>query len=132
MSSDIELAAYAGSAIAKSNPMKTGITATKLAIAAFIVPYIFCMNPQMLLIDVTALGMVQIILTSLIGLFGVSAGVEGYLLKSMNPFERIVIAAGGLMMMVPGTVTDFVGVALFAVVVIFQLIGKKRANTAAA
>lgn len=128
----VALAAYAGSAIAKSNPMKTGITATKLAIAAFIVPYIFCMNPQMLLIDVTALGMVQIILTSLIGLFGVSAGVEGYLLKSMNPFERIVIAAGGLMMMVPGTVTDFVGVALFAVVVIFQLIGKKRANTAAA
>lgn len=128
----VALAAYAGSAIAKSNPMKTGITATKLAIAAFIVPYIFCMNPQMLLIDVTALGMVQIILTSLIGLFGVSAGVEGYLLKSMNAFERIVIAAGGLMMMVPGTVTDFVGVALFAVVVIFQLIGKKRANTAAA
>lgn len=128
----VALAAYAGSAIAKSNPMKTGITATKLAIAAFIVPYIFCMNPQMLLIDVTTLGMIQIILSSLIGLFGVSAGVEGYLLKSMNPFERIVIAAGGLMMMVPGTVTDFVGVALFAVVVIFQLIGRKRANTAAA
>lgn len=128
----VALAAYAGSAIAKSNPMKTGITATKLAIAAFIVPYIFCMNPQMLLIDVTTLGMIQIILSSLIGLFGVSAGVEGYLLKSMNPFERIVIAAGGLMMMVPGTVTDFIGVALFAVVVIFQLIGKKRANTAAA
>lgn len=128
----VALAAYAGSAIAKSNPMKTGITATKLAIAAFIVPYIFCMNPQMLLIDVTTLGMIQIILSSLIGLFGVSAGVEGYLLKSMNPFERIVIAAGGLMMMVPGTVTDFIGVALFAVVVIFQLIGKKRANAAAA
>ncbi len=127
----VALAAYAGSAIAKSNPMKTGITATKLAIAAFIVPYIFCMNPQMLLIDVTVFGMIQIILTSLIGLFGVSSGVEGYLIKSMNVFERIVIAVGGLMMMVPGTASDFIGVALFALVVVLQIIGKKKANAAA-
>ena len=67
----VALAAYAGSAIAKSNPMKTGINATKLAIGAFIVPYIFCLNPAMLLIDVTAFGIIQIVITSLVGIFGV-------------------------------------------------------------
>ena len=75
----VALAAYAGSAIAKSNPMKTGINATKLAIGAFIVPYIFCMNPSMLLIDITVIKMVQIIITSFVGIFGVAASLNGFL-----------------------------------------------------
>ena len=56
----VALAAYAGSAIAESNPMKTGINATKLAIAAFIVPYIFCLNTSMLLVDASALQVAEI------------------------------------------------------------------------
>ena len=69
----VALAAYAGSAIAESNPMKTGINATKLAIAAFIVPYIFCLNTSMLLVDASALQVAEIIITSLLGIFGVAA-----------------------------------------------------------
>jgi len=122
----VALAAYAGSAIAKSNPMKTGINATKLAIAAFIVPYIFCMNPAMLLIDVDVWGIVQIIITSLVGLFGISAALEGYLKCPMHPFIRIMSAAGGLMMMIPDTLTDVIGIALMVAVFIIQTIKAKK------
>jgi TRAP transporter 4TM/12TM fusion protein len=127
----VALAAYAGSAIAKANPMKTGINATKLAIAAFIVPYIFCMNPAMLLIDVTFGSMVQIIITSLVGLFGVAAALEGYLLKELNPIFRIAIGIGGILMMIPGTFTDVIGVVLFVIVAGIQVI-QKRTQAAAA
>ena len=127
----VALAAYAGSAIAKSNPMKTGINATKLAIAAFIVPYIFCMNPAMLLIDVTVWSMIQIIITSLVGLFGVAAALEGYLLLPMNPLFRIACAVGGILMMIPGTFTDVIGIALFAAVAVIQLVQKKNAAAVA-
>ena len=127
----VALAAYAGSAIAKSNPMKTGINATKLAIAAFIVPYIFCMNPAMLLIDVTALGIVQIIITSLLGLIGVAAALEGYLKAPLHPIMRIASAIGGLLMMDPGSFTDIIGIALLAFVFIWQMIKAKKAPKAA-
>ena len=89
----VALAAYAGSAIARSNPMKTALNASKLAIAVFIVPYVFCYNPSMLLIDTTPLAVIQIAATSLIGIFGVAAALEGYCFTHMNPVARIAIAA---------------------------------------
>ena len=122
----VALAAYAGSAIAKSNPMKTGINATKLAIAAFIVPYIFCMNPAMLLVDVTALGIVQIIITSLCGLIGVAAALEGYLCAQMHPVVRVISAVGGLLMMDPGSLTDIIGIALLVGVFVWQKVKEKK------
>ncbi len=124
----VALAAYAGSAIAKSNPMKTGINATKLAIGAFVVPYIFCLNPAMLLIDVTPLGVIQIIITSLIGIFGVAAAMNGYLYRKLNWAARMAICVAGLMMMDPGFVTDLIGIALMAVIVLIQYLGAKKAN----
>ena len=124
----VALAAYAGSAIAKSNPMKTGINATKLAIGAFIVPYIFCMNPAMLLIDVTVWNMIQIIVTSFVGMFGVAAALEGYLLTEMHWITRIMCAAGGLLMMIPGSVTDFIGIGLLVVVLLIEKFGSKKLN----
>ena len=124
----VALAAYAGSAIAKSNPMKTGINATKLAIGAFVVPYIFCLNPAMLLIDVTPLGVIQIIITSLFGIFGVAAAMNGYLYRKLNWAARIAICVAGLMMMDPGFVTDVIGIALMAVIVLIQYLGAKKAT----
>ena len=124
----VALAAYAGSAIAKSNPMKTGINATKLAIGAFIVPYIFCMNPAMLLIDVTVWNMIQIIVTSFVGMFGVAAALEGYLLTEMHWITRIMCAAGGLLMMIPGSATDFIGIGLLVVVLLIEKFGSKKLN----
>jgi len=123
----VALAAYAGSAIAKSNPMKTAFQATRLAIAAFLIPYIFAMNPAMLFIDTNAIGVIQVIVTSIIGIVGVAAGLEGYLMRNMNAIERILIAAGGLLMLIPGTVTDLVGIIIIVALGGMQMAQKKKA-----
>ncbi len=127
----VALAAYAGSAIAKSNPMKTGINATKLAIGAFVVPYIFCLNPAMLFIDTTAFTVVQIIVTSLVGIFGVAAAMNGYLFRHIGWPARIIICVAGLLMMDPTPVTDMIGIVLFAAAVAWQYFGAKRSAAAA-
>ena len=98
----VALAAYAGSAIAKSNPMKTALNASRLAIAAFIVPYIFAFNPAMLFIDADVVQVVIIIVTSLVGLTGVAGGLEGYMVTNMNPIQRILAVVGGLCLIIPG------------------------------
>ena len=123
----VALAAYAGSAIAKADPMKTGVNATKLAIAAFIVPYIFAMNPQMLLVNVdSAFQVVQIIISSLLGLFGVAAALNGFLYRHIPTPVRLVLAAGGLAMMIPGAVTDIVGLVIVGGIILYQHNAAKR------
>ena len=123
----VALAAYAGSAIAKAPPMKTAINATKLAIAAFIVPYIFAMNPAMLLVNVESVfQVVQIVISSLIGLFGVAAALNGFLYRKINPLFRLLLVVGGLGMMVPGTLTDVTGLAIVAGIVLWQRMSTKR------
>ncbi len=128
----VALAAYAGSAIAKSNPMKTGITATRLAITAFIVPYIFAFSPEMLIVgsDKPWYEIVLLVITALVGIFIISAGMEGYMMRRMSIVERIIALAGGLCMIIPGITTDLVGLALIAVVVAIQFIGKKKDKSA--
>ena len=121
----VALAAYAGAAIAQANPMKTAWTATKLAIGAFIVPYIFALNPAMLFIDTTAGEVILICVTSLVGMYAVSASLQGYLLDKMPVWQRILSVAGGLLLIYPGAVTDAIGVALVAIVVVIQLIQRK-------
>ena len=124
----VALAAYAGSAIAKAPPMKTAFNASKLAIAAFIVPYIFAMNPAMLLIDTTPLQVVIVVATSIIGIFGVASGLNGYLFKPMNPLIRIVLIAAGLLMMDPTVTTDAIGIVLMAAVILLQyILARKKA-----
>ncbi|MBQ0000901.1 MAG: TRAP transporter permease [Clostridiales bacterium] len=119
----VALAAYAGSAIAKSSPMKTAFTASRLAIAAFIVPYICALNPQMLLIDADVLSVIQITITAVIGIFGVSAGMAGFLYKPMNPVIRLLAIGGGLTLLMPGLMTDVIGLVIVVAVVLFQRMG---------
>lgn len=129
----VALAAYAGSAIAKSNPMKTGINATKLAIAAFIVPYIFAYNPSMLFVgNVEWYDVLLISVTALLGLFGIAAALNGHLFRKIPMVLRFALVAGGLGMMIPGLTSDLIGLAVVAAVVVFQYIsGKKQAASAA-
>ena len=128
----VALAAYAGSAIAKSDPMKTGINATKLAIAAFIVPYIFAMNPSMLLMDQGVLAAIQVIITSCLGIFGIAAALEGYIVTRAPWWQRILLAAGGLCLIDPEFMTDVVGVAVIVVVIVLQIVLRKHSEPAAA
>ena len=123
----VALAAYAGSAIAKSNPMKTGINATKLAIAAFIVPFIFAYNPQMLFENVTSVfQVVQIVITALLGIFAVAAGLEGYIFRKMGWPLRVLAVIGGLTLLIPGTVSDLIGLVIVAGIIALQLLQNKR------
>ena len=127
----VALAAYAGSAIAKADPMKTGFNATKLAIAAFIVPYIFAFSPQMLFVDVTgAFQVVQICISALLGIFGVAAALNGFLYRPVPVLLRLLLAIGGLGMMIPGTASDIAGFVLVVGIVLYQRYSARR--TAAA
>ncbi len=122
----VALAAYAGAAIGQANPMKTAFTATKLAIGAFIVPYVFALNPAMLFIDTTAWEVILICITSCVGIFAVSASLEGYFLHHMSWYERIISALGGLLLIYPGLATDTIGIALVGIVLGVQFITRKK------
>ena len=129
----VALAAYAGAAIAQANPMRTALNATKLAIAAFIVPYILALNPVMVLVDVSGpLQIVGIVVTSLIGIFGVSAGLAGYFLDFMNWPQRILAIVGGLMLIDPSVTTDIIGIVLVALVLVWQMATRKKTTAATA
>ncbi len=128
----VALAAYAGSAIAKSNPLKTGLQATKIAIAAFIIPYIFVFNPTMLLIDATPLLVIQMIFTSLVGMVAIGAAMEGWLFGRANVLERLLFLVGGLMMIDPSGMTDLLGFAVLAVPTVLQILRYGRRREAAA
>ncbi len=128
----VALAAYAGSAIAKSNPMKTGVTATRLAITAFIVPYIFAYSPEMLLIDAAWYDVVLIVITALIGIFAVSAGMEGYMFVKCPWWQRLALLGGGLLCIIPGIWTDLAGVAILAVIIVLQKLSERKQPVEAA
>ena len=126
----VALAAYAGSAIAKAPPMRTAFNATRIAIAAFVVPYILAMNPSMVFEFAEGLSggaiafqVVLIVVTSLLGIFGVAASLNGFLFRTINPVFRVILAVGGLCMMIPGLVTDIVGLALVAAICVMQKLG---------
>ena len=125
----VALAAYAGAAIAQANPMKTALTATKLAIGAFIVPYVFALNPAMLFVDTTALEVITISITSFVGIFAVAAALEGYLFHHMPWYLRLVSLVGGLMLIYPGIVTDLIGLALVGLMSLVQFTTAKKASS---
>jgi TRAP transporter 4TM/12TM fusion protein len=121
----VALAAYAGAGIAKSNAFWTGVTATKLAIGAFLTPYIFVYNTSMLWINTTWYSMVQTLITSCAGMTAIGAAMIGFFVAPMNWAERILFIVGGLLLVDPGTITDIMGIGLLAVLVFYQY-RKKR------
>jgi len=124
----VALAAYAGSAISGGNPIRAGVIATRLAIAAFIIPYIFVLSPQMLLIDTTFFEVVQIIITSTIGMFAIAGGLEGYMKKALPIWQRILAVIGGLMLIDPRIITDLIGIAIIGFICFEQYVIKDKSN----
>ena len=137
----VALAAIAGAAIAKARPMKTAFNATKLAIGAFIIPYMFVYNSQMLMIDASIGRILFIIATALIGMFGISVALEGYgfnftgilhgsnkskgLIITFDVIERLLFAIAGLLCVIPETRSDIIGLSMMAVLIAYQLVVKK-------
>lgn len=135
----VALAAFAGAGIAGGNPMKTGFQSLKLALAGFIVPFMFVYNPNMLLIDVADTTVtatefplphwwtiVSVGITSIIGVLSLSAAVEGWFKTYIPTWQRLPLAAGGLMMIVPELLTDIVGIAIVAAVLGRNLIAARK------
>ena len=116
----VALAAYAGAGISGGNALRTGVNASKLAIAAFIIPYMFVLAPELLMISPDAMHIVLTVLTAIIGMVALSSALIGYLADNCAWWERLVLAAGGLMMIKPGMETDLVGVAIFAIILFLQ------------
>lgn len=124
----VALAAYAGSGIAKGDPMKTAFNASKLAIAAFLVPYMFVMSPVLLMMNATLPLVLRVMATAIIGMVGIGAAVEGYLLTDVTWPERLLLLAGGLLMLDPGKFTDFIGLALLGGGFFMQVLRARRAE----
>lgn len=131
----VALAAFAGSGIAGSGPMKTGFNATRLGIAAYLVPYMFVLNPILVLVNVNGdptwlfiLLALKAILTAMVGMVGVATGFTGYFKSTCAWRERILLLGAGLLLIDPNTITDIVGVVVVAGIYLYQRAqGKKKA-----
>ena len=126
----VALAAYAGSAIAKGNPFKTGVNAAKLAIAAFLVPYMFALNPKIIMIDGTFLEALPMIVTGLIGIWGIGGGLIGYINGPVKSYWRLLLIAGGLGLLIPGMMTDLAGTVLIFAVYFYNRLVKNKQHPA--
>ncbi|HSP22069.1 MAG TPA: TRAP transporter permease [Planococcus sp. (in: firmicutes)] len=140
----VALAAFAGAGISGGDPMRTGFNALKLSIAGFIIPYLFVYNPAMLLIETTgiavnakefafppALEVIAITITAIIGIIGLSAAVEGYFKTRLNVFMQVLLGAGALLLIVPETITDIIGLVIVLGIFVLNSIKNKKENTEA-
>lgn len=128
----VALAAYAASGISGGKPLLTGVNASKLAIAAFIIPYIFVLSPELLMINATPTGILWAVATAIIGMVGLSSAMIGYLYYYSTWYERIILFASGLLMIIPGIVTDVPGLMLFILILVGQKARKAKLERDAA
>ena len=122
----VALAAFSAAAISGGEPIKTGIDSTKLAIAAFIIPYMFVLSPELLLIDTTWYYAIWMFVTALLGMIAIGAGVVGYWYQKISWLERIIAIVAGLLLIYPEGFSDGFGLAIFAGLIAFQFIYKKH------
>ncbi len=122
----VALAAYAGAGIAGGNSFQTGVTALKLGLAGFIIPFVFALNPTMLFIDATALTVLVAAITGAIGVTGLAGAVQGYLITHARSYERVLLLLAALSLLMPGMVSDFGGALALGVVVLLQLARRAR------
>ncbi|KGR90203.1 C4-dicarboxylate ABC transporter [Ureibacillus massiliensis 4400831 = CIP 108448 = CCUG 49529] len=124
----VALAAFAASGISGGDPIKTGVNSAKLAIAAFIIPYIIVLSPELLMIDVTILQVVWVLITAILGMIAIGAGVIGFWYRKINWIERIIVIVSGLAMIYPERVSDISGLVVFGLMFVLQIISKDKGN----
>ncbi len=124
----VALAAFAGAGISGGEPNKTGFQAMKLAIAGFIVPFMFVFSHEMLMVDATVMNILLIAITSLIGVFLLSVTAEGYFLTSLSGWMRVLTGIGAILLIYPGLITDAVGAIVFILILVKNLTGNKASE----
>nr|WP_293995178.1 TRAP transporter permease [uncultured Fusobacterium sp.] len=116
----VALASFAAAGISGGSPMKTGIVSVKLALAGFIIPYMFVYNNQLLLIDTSLIQGIQVALTACVGVFLISAAVEGFLYTKVNIVMRVIMLAGAFLLIDSSLITDLLGIGTFIITIIVQ------------
>lgn len=124
----VALAAFAAAGVSGGEPIKTGVNASKLAIAAFIIPYMFVLSPELLMIDTTWYYLIWVIFTALCGMMAIGAGVIGFWQRKLNWFERIAGLVGGLLLIYPEGMSDIIGLIIFVILTALQFFGKGKAT----
>ncbi len=122
----VALAAFAAAGVAGAEPFKTGVNSAKLAIAAFIIPYVFVLSPELLMIDTTWYELVWVILTSGLGMIAIGAAIIGYWMRKMHWLERIVNIISGLLLIYPERISDITGLIIFVAMFTLQFIWKRN------
>lgn len=121
----VAVAAYAAAGISGGNPAKTGYIAWRMAIVAFIIPFMFAFQPDLLMLN-GFLSALPVLLTAMVGCICLAGSLEGFLLKDTSIILRLILGLGGIALMYPTTATDFIGAALAIIVLAYQIIGLKN------
>lgn len=122
----VAVAAYAAAGIAEGNANRIGWKSCLLGLVSFLVPFVFVMEPRMLtVLTEPSLGGLQCVAFAVIGTIAMCGAIEGWLIGNANIIERVLLMAGGLCMVYPGTITDLAGGIMLAIVVVMQLRYKK-------
>ncbi|MGV3465067.1 MAG: TRAP transporter permease [Heyndrickxia sp.] len=124
----VALAAFAASGIAGGEPIKTGINSSKLAIAAFIIPYMFVYSPQLLMINTTFFQLIWVIITAFCGMIAIGGALIGFWYRKLNILERFLSLAAGLLLIYPEGISDIVGACIFIGMIVLQLFYKNNKN----
>ena len=122
----VALAAFAASGISGGDPIKTGVNSAKLAIAAFIIPYMIVFSPALLMIDVTIWQILWVVFTAIMGMLAIGAGVIGFWYRRINWIERLILIAAGLAMIYPESLSDTIGLIVFGVMFVYQMMTKNK------
>jgi TRAP transporter 4TM/12TM fusion protein len=124
----VALAAFAAAGVSGGEPLRTGVNSAKLAIAAFIIPYMFVLSPQLLMIDTTWIELIWVVFTAISGMLAIGAGIIGFWLRKLYWWERVLGIVGGIMLIYPEGMTDIIGLGLFVLLVALQLIIKDKGS----
>lgn len=122
----VALAAFAASGVSGGDPIKTGVTAAKLAIAAFIIPYMIVFSPELLMIDTTPLEVVWVLFTAISGMIAIGAGIIGFWYRKVFWYERLLAIATGLLLIYPEGLSDTIGLVLFIILLAIQFMTKDK------
>ncbi len=121
----VALASFAAAGISGGDMNKTGIEGFKLALAGFIIPYMFVFNPVLLGFGKTYAEIIIASITAFVGVGALSTAVEGYFLTLSNKIERLLLLAAGLLLIKAGLTTDLIGLVIIVTISLFQIKRKK-------
>ncbi|MGM0845139.1 MAG: TRAP transporter permease [Bacillota bacterium] len=122
----VALAAFAAAGVSGGEPIRTGFNSAKLAIAAFIIPYMFVLSPELLMIDTTIPYLIWVVFTAITGMMAIGAAMIGFWYRKVTAIERVFCLAAGLMLIYPEGMTDIFGLILFVIMLALQFFIKGK------